>query len=72
MLRKIKHAAGMYCVVMCTYFSCSYACSDSVSLADCAVGRHSIDMRDVLIKLFEEPIPESYKAGWKVIKAVLG
>ncbi len=30
LLRKIKHTAGMYCAVMRTYFSCSYACSDSV------------------------------------------
>jgi hypothetical protein len=29
-------------------------------------------MRDVLIKLFEEPIPESYKAGRQVMEAVLG
>jgi hypothetical protein len=74
LLRKIKHAEGMYCAVMHTYFSCrcSYACSDPVSLADCAVGRHSINMRDVLIKLFEEPIPESYKKGRKVMEAVLG
>jgi hypothetical protein len=28
--------------------------------------------RDVLIKLFEEPIPESYKAGRKVMEAVPG
>ena len=31
LLKKIKHAAGMYCAVMRTYFSCSNACSDSVS-----------------------------------------
>jgi hypothetical protein len=72
LLTRIKHAAGMYCVVMCTYFGCSYGCSDSVSLADRLVSRHRIDMRDALIKLFEEPIPESYKAGWKVMEAVLG
>jgi len=42
------------------------------SLADRAVGRHRIEMRDALIKLFEEPIPESYKAGRKVMEAVLG
>ncbi len=29
-------------------------------------------MRDVLIKLFEEPIPETYNAGQKVMEAVLG
>ncbi len=52
LLGKIKHAAGMYCAVMRTCFSCSYACSDHVSLADRAVGRHRFDMRDALIKLF--------------------
>ena len=31
LMKKIKHAAGMYCAVMRTYFSCSNACSDSVS-----------------------------------------
>ena len=72
LLTRIKNAAGMYCVVMRTYFGGSYACSDSVSLADRAVGRHRIDMRDALIKLFEEPIPESYKTGRKVMEAVLG
>ena len=72
LLTRIKNAAGMYCVVMHTYFGESYACSDSMSLADRAVGRHRIDMRDALIKLFEEPIPESYKAGRKVMEAVLG
>jgi hypothetical protein len=74
LLMKIKHAAGMYCVVMRTYFSCSYgfACSDSVSQADRAVGRHRIEMRDALIKLSEEPIPESNKAGQKVMEAVMG
>ncbi len=72
LLTRIKHAAGMYCVVLRTYFGCSNGCSDSVSLADRAVGRHRIDMRDALIKLFEETIPESYKAGRKVMEAVLG
>jgi hypothetical protein len=72
LLKKIKHAAGMYCPVMHTYLGGSYACSDSVSLADRAMGRHSIEMRDALIKLFEEPIPESYKAGRKVMEAVPG
>jgi hypothetical protein len=65
LLRKIKHAAA----VMRTYFSCSYACSGPVSLADRAVGRHRIEMRDALIKLFEEPIPESYEADQKVMEA---
>jgi hypothetical protein len=60
LLKKIKHAVGMYCAVMHTYISGSYACSESVSLADRAVGRHRIELRDALIKLFEEPIPESY------------
>jgi hypothetical protein len=29
-------------------------------------------MREAVIKLFEEPIPASYKAGRKVMEAVLG
>jgi hypothetical protein len=29
-------------------------------------------MREVLIKLFEESIPENYKADMKVMEAVLG
>jgi hypothetical protein len=62
---------------VCTVLSCAHTlgCSDSVSLADRAVGRHHINMRDALmslIKLFEEPIPESYKTCRKVIDAVLG
>jgi hypothetical protein len=72
LLKKIKYAAGMYCLVMHTYCCTSYAWSDSVSLADHALGRHCIDIRDVLIKLFEDPIPESYKSGRKVMEAVLG
>ena len=43
-----------------------------MTLADRAVGRHSTYMRDALIKLFEEPIPERYKAGRKVMEVVLG
>ena len=72
LLKKIKHAAGMYCFVMRTYCCCSYPWPDCLSLADRAVGRHRIEMREALIKLLEEPIPESYKAGRKVMEAVLG
>ena len=43
-----------------------------MSLADRAVGRHRPEMRAALIKLFEEPIPESYVAGRKVMEDVLG
>ncbi len=43
-----------------------------MSLADRAVGRHRPEMREAVIKLFEEPIPASYKAGRKVMEAVLG
>ena len=43
-----------------------------MSRADRAVGRHRPEMRAALIKLFEEPIPESYVAGRKVMEAVLG
>jgi hypothetical protein len=54
------------------YYCTSYAWSDSVPLADHAVNRHHINRRDTLIKLLEDPIPESYKSGLKVMEAVLG
>ncbi len=57
---------------MHTYFHCSYTWSDSVSLADSAVGRHRPEIREAMIKLLELPIPESYKAGSMVMEAVLG
>ncbi len=31
-----------------------------------------IEIRDALIKLFEEPVPESYKAGREVLHSILG
>ncbi len=30
------------------------------------------DMRDALVKLFEEPVPENYKAGRQVLHSILG
>jgi hypothetical protein len=45
-----------------TYYCCSYQWSDSVLLAERTLGRHSNEMREALLKLFEEPIPDSYKA----------
>ncbi len=41
-------------------------------LAEHSLGRHSNEMREVLIKILKEPFPESYKAGWKVMEAALG
>jgi hypothetical protein len=29
-------------------------------------------MREALIKLFEEPVPESYKVGRQVLQSILG
>ncbi len=43
-----------------------------MSLADRAVGRHRPKIREVMIKLFELPIPDSYKPGRMVMEAVLG
>jgi hypothetical protein len=57
---------------MSTYLYCSYQWSDSVSLSERSLGRHRNEMREALIKLFEEPIPENYKAGREVMKGVLG
>jgi hypothetical protein len=34
--------------------------------------KHSTNMREVLIKLFEEPVPESYKTGGQVLQNILG
>ena len=34
--------------------------------------KHRRDMRDALIKLFEEPVPETYKAGRQVLHSILG
>ena len=36
------------------------------------MGKHRSDMRDALIKLFEEPVPENYKAGRQVLHSILG
>ena len=36
------------------------------------MGKHRRDMRDALIKLFEEPVPENYKAGRQVLHSILG
>ncbi len=43
LLKKIKHAAVMYCFFMGTYYCTSYAWSDSAFLANSSVGRHHID-----------------------------
>ena len=69
LVKRVKNAAGMY---LCTSLCCPYACSDSVSLADRAVGRHRPEMRDALIELFQKPIPDSFKAGRMVMEEVLG
>ncbi len=34
--------------------------------------KHSADMREALIKLFEEPVPETYKTGRQVLQSILG
>ena len=34
--------------------------------------KHRADVRDALIRLFEEPVPESYKAGRLVLQNILG
>ncbi len=34
--------------------------------------KHRRDMRDALVKLFEEPVPENYKAGRQVLHSILG
>ena len=36
------------------------------------MAKHRIDMRDALVKLFEEPVPENYKAGRQVLHSILG
>jgi hypothetical protein len=42
------------------------------ALAVRSLVRHRIKMRDALIKLFKEPVPESYKAGREVLHNILG
>jgi hypothetical protein len=34
--------------------------------------KHRADVRDALIRLFKEPVPESYKAGRMVLQSILG
>ncbi len=34
--------------------------------------KHRRYMRDALVKLFEEPVPENYKAGRQVLHSILG
>ncbi len=34
--------------------------------------KHCAEMRDALIRLLEEPVPESYKAGRLVLQSILG
>ncbi len=34
--------------------------------------KHRADTREALIKLFEEPVPESYKTGRQVLQSILG
>jgi hypothetical protein len=53
-------------------FGCSYTWSDAVPLTERSLGKHRSKMREALIKLFEEPIPESYKADREVMQGVLG
>ena len=36
------------------------------------MAKHRTGMRDALIKLFEEPVPENYKAGRQVLHSILG
>ena len=36
------------------------------------MAKHRRDMRDALIKLFEEPVPENYKAGRQILHSILG
>jgi hypothetical protein len=57
---------------MRTYCCCSYKWSDYVPLAESSMGRHCIEMREALIKLFEDPISDSYKVGRDVMQGVLG
>ena len=36
------------------------------------MAKHRRDMRDALVRLFEEPVPENYKAGRQVLHSILG
>jgi hypothetical protein len=36
------------------------------------MAKHSIHIRDALIKLLEDKVPESYKAGSEVLQSILG
>ena len=36
------------------------------------MAKHRDHMRNALIKLFEEPVPENYKAGRQVLHSILG
>ncbi len=41
-------------------------------LAERCLHKHCAQIRDSLIKLFEEPVPESYRAGREVLHSILG
>ena len=34
--------------------------------------KHRAEMRDALIKIFEQPVPENYRAGRQVLHSILG
>ena len=36
------------------------------------MAKHRAHMRDALVKIFEEPVPENYKAGRQVLHSILG
>ena len=41
-------------------------------LAERSMTKHCAHMRNALIKLFEEPVPENYKAGRQVLHSIMG
>ena len=66
---KAKVAAGTYAYIR--FFV--IRCSDCMPcFADKAVGKHRADIRDVLIQMFERPVPESDTVSRVVLSRVLG
>ena len=66
---KAKFAAGTYAYIRFIVIRCS----DSMPcFTDKAVGKHRADIRDVLIQMFERPVPESDTVSREVLSRILG
>ena len=66
---KAKTAAGTYAYIRFFVIRCS---ERMPCFADKAVGKHRADIRDVMIQMFERPVPESDTVSRAVLSRVLG